>query len=279
MTAPTPQKLMTVQSDDHVTLSVTVSGANSDTGFVFIHGILQSALSWKYQLSAPELEGWKTVAYDLRGHGFSSKPVGTSHYATGEVWARDLAAVILAAGLRRAILVGWSFGGRVMLDFLENTAVRDRIAGLVFIDANTKNAPGHISDECMDVLGRTLSPDMAVNIASRRQFIEMCFEKAPHPNEIEEMVAYNNMTTPDVLAGMLGRPLDHDETMRKIDCPTLVLHGAKDRLSLLRGGEHTAATIPNAELITLPGVGHMPQFEEPDTVNRALQKFGEDHLI
>ncbi|MCF8502776.1 MAG: alpha/beta hydrolase, partial [Rhodospirillum sp.] len=156
-----------VVSDDSVSLAVTLTGSRGDTGFLFLHGILQSALSWKYQLSSPELVPWKSVAFDLRGHGFSSKPVGAEYYGNGDLWSRDVAAVLDATGLKRVILVGWSFGGRVILDHLERHGNDPRIAGLVFIDANTKTAPGHISEECVKVLGATVSEDMAENIAAR----------------------------------------------------------------------------------------------------------------
>jgi len=278
MTQPI-SRVSSVQSEPGIALSVTQAGADTDCGVVFVHGILQSALSWKYQLSAPELASWKTVAYDLRGHGFSSKPVGRAHYADGGNWARDLQAVIDATGLRRVVLVGWSFGGRVMLDFIHATDRVEQVAGLVFIDANTKTAPGHVSEECVEVLGRTVSDHMAENISARRQFIDMCFETPPTAGEIEEMIAYNNMTTPDVLRGMLGRPIDHDATMRTIRAPTLVIHGAEDRLSLPQCARHTSANISGAELLILPSVGHTPQIEVPDLINQLLGRFAQDVML
>jgi pimeloyl-ACP methyl ester carboxylesterase len=58
------------------------------------------------------------VAYDLRGHGMSDKPVGDAHYRTGKFWGDEVRAVIEQAGLRRPTLVGRSCGGRVMGDYL-----------------------------------------------------------------------------------------------------------------------------------------------------------------
>jgi Predicted hydrolases or acyltransferases (alpha/beta hydrolase superfamily) len=255
-----------------VELALVADGDPGTCGFVFVHGILQAALSWKYQFAAPELSPWRRIAYDLRGHGFSSKPVGGAFYGDGKVWSDDLDAVLTASGLERAILVGWSFGGRVILDHLERGADK-RVAGLVFLDANTRTAPGHISDASGAALQGALSPDMGLNIAARRQFLDLCFARPPTPEDYAEMLAYSCMTPPDVLRGMLGRPMDHDALMRRLEVPTLVLHGSEDRLTLPACATHTAATIPGAELHWLEGIGHAAQIEAPGAVNAALARF------
>lgn len=265
-----------IPSDPHVDLSMTTTSSGGDTGFVFIHGILQAALCWKHQLAAPALAPWTCVAFDLRGHGYSSQPVGKEHYGDAAPWGRDIAAILDASGLRRAVLVGWSFGGRVILDYLSQQGGDPRIAGLVFVDANTRTAPGHVSDICMEMLGKTVSSDMAENIAARRAFVDLCFSTPPSEADLVEILCYNNMTAPDVLAGMLGRPMDHDDQMRRISLPTLVIHGQEDRLSLPQAGRHTASTIPGARLHLMENVGHSPQLEVRDRFNDLLVQFAYD---
>lgn len=270
-----PQTHTRLSVAEGIDLAVTrASGASAD-GFVFIHGILQAALSWKYQMAAPALAGWSRIAYDLRGHGFSSKPVGKAYYADSAVWSDDLAAVLSQSGLERAILVGWSFGGRVILDYLERQ-VDPRIAGIVFLDANTRSAPGHISAESGQALEGALSPDMGANIAARRRFLDLCFNTPPSPEDQQEMLAYSCMTPPEVLKGMLGRPMDHDARMHSLALPVLVLHGREDRLTLPACARHTATTIPGARLQWLDRIGHAAQIEAPDAVNAALVAFAQE---
>ena len=67
---------------------------------------------------------FRIVTFDLRGHGLSEKPLGPEHYASGKLWADDLAAVIEQIGLERPTLVAWSYGGYVVADYLRGTAMR-----------------------------------------------------------------------------------------------------------------------------------------------------------
>jgi pimeloyl-ACP methyl ester carboxylesterase len=59
----------------------------------------------------------------------------------------------------------------------------------------------------------------------------------------------------------------------RIDVPTLILWGREDRLVPVRLGRRLANTIPNSELIVLPGVGHVPQFELPEETRRLVLGF------
>jgi pimeloyl-ACP methyl ester carboxylesterase len=61
--------------------------------------------------------------------------------------------------------------------------------------------------------------------------------------------------------------------MAEIDARTLILWGSEDRLVPVRLGRRLAATMPRAELVVLPGVGHVPQFEVPEETRRLVQRF------
>ncbi len=266
-------KTETITTGDGLSLSCSLAGADTDTGLVFLHGILQAGLCFKHQLSDPALTSWRLAAPDLRGHGFSSKPSGSAAYHDDALWADDVMRVIAAAGLTRAILVGWSYGGRVILDTLAQRGNDPRIAGLVFVNANTKAAPGHISPASAEALTRCLDPDMARNLAGRAEFVSLCFEQPPGAGDLSEILAYNSITTPEILRGLMGRPMERDDIMARVAVPTLVVHGARDRLCLPVCGRHTAATIPGARLIEPELLGHSPHFESPDWFNRTLGSF------
>ena len=70
------------------------------------------------------------MAYDLRGHGMSEAPLGPEHYTNGELWADDVA-IIDQLGLERPVLVGWSYGGFIICDYLRAHG-QDRIAAIDF---------------------------------------------------------------------------------------------------------------------------------------------------
>src|SRR4030095_8873432 len=72
-------------------------------------------------------EEFRLVAYDLRGHGMSEAPPGQEHYTDGRLWADDVAAIIDQLGMDRPVLVGWSYGGFIICDYVRAHG-QDRIA-------------------------------------------------------------------------------------------------------------------------------------------------------
>jgi pimeloyl-ACP methyl ester carboxylesterase len=114
-----------VTSPDGLKLVGYAGGKPVGPEILFIHGFNQCYLSWAKQTSDLALAGaFRMVAFDLRGHGRSGKPAGREHYDADRLWGDDVAAVIKAAGLKRPVLVGWSYAGRVISDFCARTAPR-----------------------------------------------------------------------------------------------------------------------------------------------------------
>ena len=62
------------------------------------------------------------------------------------------------------------------------------------------------------------------------------------------------------------------DRLPSLDVPTLVVHGELDALVPLANGELIAKTIPGAELVVVPGSGHLLNLEDPDTVNARLRR-------
>ena len=93
-------------------------GNPNGPGIVFIHGFSQSNLSWMRQTHSDLTKEFHIVTYDLRGHGDSEKPLEAARYRDGKAWADEVQAVIDAAGLKRPVLVGWSYAGRVISDYV-----------------------------------------------------------------------------------------------------------------------------------------------------------------
>jgi pimeloyl-ACP methyl ester carboxylesterase len=76
------------------------------------------------------------------------------------------------------------------------------------------------------------------------------------------------------LAQRLARPdPDQSERIRGLRQPTLVLWGARDRLIPLQSGQRFAQDIPNARLVVLDGLGHVPQQEDPQRTVAEVQGF------
>jgi len=264
-------KPLAVTTPDGLTISAQEWGNPNGPGIVFIHGFSQSNLSWMRQTNSELAKEFHIVTYDLRGHGNSDKPLEAARYRDGKAWADEVQAVIDAAGLKRPVLVGWSYAGRVISDYVTNRGA-DGIAGIDFVDASIKFIPEFVGDNLKN-LPLMASEDMLTNINATRVFLHGCFSKQPSADDFETMLAFNMMVPPKVRAGLSNRPLEVDELLKSIRIPVLVTHGALDRNSNLIAAEYTAKMIPGAKLSVYPGVGHSPFFEDAPRFNAELAAF------
>jgi non-heme chloroperoxidase len=267
----TKYKPLVVRAPDGVTISAQDWGNPSGPEILFIHGFSQASLSWQRQVESDLAKEFRMVTYDLRGHGNSDKPLEPEKYKESKAWADEVQAVIDVAKLKRPVLVGWSYGGRVIADYLRIRGPAS-LAGLNYVDAVTKSDPSFFGDG-LKVQPLMLSEDLATNIAATRTFLHNCFEKQPTQEEFEAMLAFNMMVPPKVRANMGGRTLSMDETLQALKLPVLVTQGAADRLVLPAAAKHTAATIPGANLSVYDGVGHAPFWEDTARFNAELATF------
>src|SRR4029450_11237565 len=132
-----PAKIHTVQGGSGLRLHVREWGPADRPPILFIHGISQSHLCWTQQDDRGLAEEFRLVAYDLRGHGMSQPPLEPEHYTDATLWADDVAAIIEQLRLDRPVLVGWSYGGFVICDYLRAHG-QDRIAAIDFVAGGVK---------------------------------------------------------------------------------------------------------------------------------------------
>ena len=264
-------KPINVKTPDGLTISAQEWGNPAGPEILFIHGFSQSHLSWIRQVDSDLAKEFRIVTYDLRGHGNSDKPLDAARYRDSKAWGDEVQAVIDAAGLKRPVLVGWSYAGRVISDYL-STHGTGQIAGINFVDAPIKVDPALIGDNLKNLPLMT-SEDLVTNISATRNFLHGCFSRQPSADDYETMLAFNMMVLPKVRAGLGGRPLDATEMMSKLKLPVLVTHGAEDRNAKLGAGQYTASVIPGARLSVYEGIGHSPFYEDAPRFNAELAAF------
>jgi non-heme chloroperoxidase len=264
-------KPLNVTTPDGLTISAQEYGNPNGPGIVFIHGFSQSHLSWMRQTDGELAKDFHIVTYDLRGHGNSDKPLEAARYRDSKAWGDEVQAVIDAAGLKRPVLVGWSYAGRVISDYVA-THGAGGISGIDFVDASIKFIPEYVGDNLKN-LPLMASEDMLTNINATRVFLHGCFSKQPSADDFETMLAFNMMVPPKVRAGLGGRPLDATEIMSKLTIPVLVSHGAEDKNAKLDTAKYTASVIPGAKLSVYDGIGHSPFYEDAPRFNSELAAF------
>ena len=261
-----------IRSGDGLVLAGYESGNPKGPGILFIHGFSQCSLAWNNQFSSSVLANdFHLIAFDIRGHGASEKPVDPARYADDRLFADDVHSVMEAFNLRRPVLVGWSYAGRIVGDYAEAYGTH-RIAGINYVCARTNNdaafnGPG--TEFLRDMSGS----DLEANIRATRAFVQACYEKQPSPEEFETVFEYNMRVSPSIRGAHLSRPASDGSILAKLDVPVLVTQGSEDKLVLRGLGELTAAVVPKARLSIYDGIGHAPFAEDAARFNRELAEF------
>jgi non-heme chloroperoxidase len=256
-----------------LTLTVYDAGRSGARSVVFIHGFTQNALTWDHQFRGLA-DRFHVVAYDLRGHGASEKPLDAAQYTDPALWADDLAAVIRSRGLDRPVLVGWSYGGYVIADYIRRYGDAE-LGGLVFVAATTKNgteeAAAHLTEDVLEIFPQVLASDVRTSLAGTRALTKMF--AGPRPEEWELAFGSAMMVPSEVRLAMFSRLLDNDDVLARIGVATLVVHGRRDRIVRVAAAEHTARTVPGARLLVYPGAGHAPHLDHAARFSRDLAEF------
>jgi pimeloyl-ACP methyl ester carboxylesterase len=261
-----------VTAPDGVRLAAYDWGDPAGPEILFVHGFSQSALAWRRQMESPTLARFRGVAWDLRGHGASDKPDDPAHYADGQRWSDELAAVLDGMRLRRPTVVAWSHGGAVLAEYLARHG-HARLAAVGFVAAATRPGIDHLGPVLRTNVAGMTAGDLASNIAATRAFVYGCFAHLPSRDELETIIAYNMVVPPHVRAAMIGRAFDAEVALGRLDVPVLVTHGAEDKVVPPELGRANAARIPGAKASIYSGIGHTPFREAAERFDRELAAF------
>lgn len=255
-------------------LSVQETGNPNGRAILFVHGYSQSHLSWTHQIASELADDFRLVTMDLRGHGNSGKP--RDRYTDSALWADDIRAVVDALELDTPVLVGWSLGGVVVLDYLAKYGDK-RISGINLVGApsglGTKEAMAIIGDSFLSLVPGLETNDPLWSVRTLKAFLRRCFHEKPSPRVLRFLLGFNLIVPPYVRAGINDRSITHDEVLRTLKIPALVTHGVEDRIVLPAAGESHARLIDEVDTSFYPSTGHSPFWEVPTRFNDELREF------
>jgi non-heme chloroperoxidase len=269
-------KIHTVKGAAGVNLHVREYGKSTGIPILLIHGWSQSHLCWSKQYESPLKDDARIVALDLRGHGMSDAPEEVDQYTDGDKWADDIAAVIDELALDRPILVGWSYGGYIISDYLRRKG-QGKVAGINFVDAAVVLGPKAfgplVGPGFLENAPGACQNDLPTNIAAIRRFLRACTAKPISQDDFEEILAFNMVVKPSVRGAMTQRELDFASLLEGITVPVLVTHGRSDTMVLPAMADYILNHCKTAEVSWYEGVGHAPFLEEPLRFNTELNHF------
>ena len=240
------------------------------TPIVFLHPWSTNGGIWYYQ-TFPFAQTNQVIVIDHRGHGRSDKP--TSGYSIQE-HAGDVRAVLDAAGVRKAILVGNSIGGMIAMQFtLDNP---DRVIGQLILSSGTglgkdmpKEAAAAFQTDYLGTFGALMEGAVAAKTKRERpEILEVMRAHFAVQSNFPKHVFDSAIADPN---GVFNWNIETKlSTIRK---PTLVVAGEEDQATPVAANKFLADNIPDARLITVKDVGHFHQLEKPLEFNATLKEF------
>ena len=270
------QKQHTIKGGGGLSLNVAEWGNPAGQPIVFIHGWSQTYLCWSKQYESELADEFRLVALDLRGHGMSAAPYEQAAYTSSQLWADDVHAVIAGLNLKRPVLVGWSYGGLVITDYVRAYG-EGNIAGINFVGASVRlneAALGSlIGPGFIEPFAPATSNDLAVSIDGMRDFIDRCFAVKLPRRDYERALCWNMTVRPDVRASLAAREVSGDDVLAAMQVPVLITHGRRDSTVLATMAEHILATCRTATASWYEDSAHGPFIEEPARFNRELATF------
>ena len=270
-----------ISTHDGVQLYYKDWGPRTGQPIVFSHGWPLNADSWESQMLFLASQGYRVIAHDRRGHGRSSQPWDGNdmdHYAD------DLATVIETLKLENAVLVGFSTGGGEVARYIGRHGT-GRVAKVALVSAVTpvmvksERNPNGVPIEVFDGI-------RAGQLANRAQLYKDIASgpffgfnrpgakvsqglidswwvqgmQAGHKNTLDSIKAFSET--------------DMTDDLKKIDRPTLIVHGDDDQIVPIdNAGRVAAKLVKGSQLLVYPGAPHGLADTHKDRLNADLLGF------
>lgn len=282
-----------VAADDGVPIAVREAGPrDAPVTMIFCHGYTLTMDTWHFQrrdLARRFGSDLRMVFYDQRGHGQSG--ASSRRHSTIDQLARDLHSVIEATVPRGpVILVGHSMGGMTVMGYAARypEATRERVAGAGLVST----AAGKLSETGLGTVLESRAVASFADLASRAPAVFTGGRRAMagvispfiyggsfgDPASVSPTVArfvdkVIGATDVETIANFFDTLTRHDETASLPvlrDVPTAVICGDRDLLTPLDRSVEIVEELPDAELVVVPGCGHMVMLENPEAVSGTL---------
>ena len=241
---------------------------------LLIHGFGASNKSWRAVRPGLLERGFRVLAVDLPGHGFSDKYEGD--YSIKAV-GRKVFAVLERKGIERLHLVAHSWGTAVALGMAQLQPKKVRSLSLLSSFAYEDQLPPFLIWARAPGMGEFLFTFIwDQRLDDRLDYAFYDAKKFAHPDAADEARAL--FKRPGALAAALAavrgmRFAEMEKRYSKMATPTLIISGKQDRVTRLPAARRLNAELPDSRHLVLPRCGHMPLIEHPNKVVRALHSF------
>ncbi len=249
------------------------TGPREAPAILMLHGFGASLHTWEDWARLLEADH-RVIRFDLPGFGLTG-PDPTGDYTDARGIA-VLRALMDHLGVQRATLIGSSMGGRIAWAFA--AAHPDRVAKLVLVAPDGFASPGiaYGSRQAVPPLMHLLP--YALPLSMLRANLAAAYADPARMTEATVQRSYDLMLAPGVRRAIVARMgqvvlPEPEPLLRRITAPTLLLWGEQDRMIPIANAQDYLAALPDARLVALPGIGHVPMEEAPEDTMVPLRDF------
>ena len=270
-----------------VMMFVQEAGPADRPAVLFVHGTGAWSETWRESMSALAKAGFRAIAIDLPPFGYSQRPDQPRYGKQDQ--GRRIIGVLDALEVRHAILVGHSFGGGPTME--ATLLSPDRVRALVLVDAALGIGTG--KDEApprsplmqaffaVRPLRDGVVATFLTNPSFTRRLLQAFIDDPARATDARVAVYQQPLTVkgstraigewlPALLAPVGVSASEDPASYRTLGMPVFVIWGDRDTITPLAQGERLAAITPNAELLVMKQVGHIPQIEDAAQFNELL---------
>jgi pimeloyl-ACP methyl ester carboxylesterase len=195
-------------------------------------------------------------------------------------YAKDVIGLLDHLNIAQAVFIGLSMGGYTLLALYRNFPARVKAMVLADTRAQADSQEGKAGRRAMTQLAHQEGPSAIADVMLPKLLAPLTVQQRP---DIVDQVRNMILQTPTAgiivdLMAMAARP-DSTDLLSRITCPTLVIVGEDDVATPVTESHYIAEHITGSTLVTIPGAGHLSNFEQPAAFNHSLQNFLTTHRL
>ena len=222
------------------------------------HGYSATSQMWKGQVE-PFTRKYRLITWDMRGHGLSDSPDDPAQYSEAHT-VEDMAAILRACGVQRAVIGGLSLGGYMTIAF--HLAHREMARAIMLIDTG----PGYKNPVAREGWNET-------SVARAVAFETKGLDALGGSAEVRASTHRSAQGLAHAARGMLAQFDSRAiESLENVKVPALVLVGELDT-PFLNATDYMAKKIPGAKKVVIPAAGHASNIDQPAAFNAAVLEF------
>jgi non-heme chloroperoxidase len=263
-----------IEVEPNVRLHVTDAGEGRP--IVLIHGWPLSDEMYEYQYNDLLKHNFRVIGITLRGFGKSDKPYGAYNY---DVHALDIKLIVNKLDIKNAVLGGFSMGGSIAIRYVaeDNGAHVSKLAlfgAAAPIWTQRKdfkyNLPTSAVDELIELCGKD-RPQLLANFAKIFSATETSLTEGIGNWLSGICISASSYATAQCLIALRDTDLRSD--LKKINIPTVIMHGRKDKICSFDLAEQMKIGIAGSHIVAFENSGHSMFLEETQKFNEELIKF------